>query len=169
MKVRDEVRVSFTSCFYKLTSKPRMFHLLRPLLEYVHLGLVPLLCFLSRLIRPRRCIHEDDPLPNLEVKMENCESPDRSAETAYWAEQSRKKDAECKASVLQAAKEAENNDPFQEETRIELAQIQLFTSTEREKAAGFKHIVQLGPGFFNIFKSSMSGGIPRYSEGYPGF
>jgi len=32
----------------------------------------------------------------------------------------------------------------------------LFTSTEREKAAGFKHIVKLGPGFLNIFKSSKS-------------
>ena len=38
------------------------------------------------------------------VKMENCESPDRSAEPAYWADQSRKKDAEWKASALQAAK-----------------------------------------------------------------
>jgi hypothetical protein len=90
------------------------------------------------------------------VKMENCESPDRSAEPAYWGERSRKKDAERKATALQAAKEAENNDPFQEETRIELVQIQLFTSTEREKAAGFKQIVKLGSGFFNIFKSSKS-------------
>ena len=65
MKVRDEVRVRFTSCFYKLTPKPWMLHLLRPLLEYVHLGLVPLLCLLSRLIRPRRRIHEDDPPPEL--------------------------------------------------------------------------------------------------------
>jgi hypothetical protein len=96
--------------------------------------------------------NEKSPLTMGPVKMKNEESPDRLAEPAFGAERSRKRDAERKAAALQAAKEDENNDPFQEETRIELMQIQLFTSTQREKAAGFKHIVELGPGFFNIFK-----------------
>ena len=47
-------------------------------------------------------------------------------------------------------KEDEHSDPFQEETRIKLLQIQLLTSTQRKKAS--KHIVELGPGFFNVFK-----------------
>ena len=49
-------------------------------------------------------------------------------------------------------KEDEHNDPFQEETRIKLLQIQLLTSTQRKHAAGFKHTVELGPGFLNVFK-----------------